>query len=409
MPVKERPEASENEHNSVGYGGQCDVRPKAKNFLVLGEVKKDDEKFLGLSIEGKGWKIGGMKANDSLQIFSRAAVMLAEADTLQKAKELKSLALTAADWARRKGMGEEAILHCRSYALEAERKMGQMLDEADLKAGRPKNGIQRTPLLSELKISKKESSQAQRLAALPVTAFEKLKNGEKTRAEVKREIRAEEIKQERAKIAKAGSVVPVDDRWRVIEADMKQWRMPEKFDFIITDPPYPKEFLPLFSNLGELAAASLKDGGLLVVMCGQSYLDEIYALLRDRLDYYWTGCYWTPGQPTPLRNRNVNTTWKPLLMFVKKGDDYKGRIFGDVFKSDGNDKDFHKWGQSVTGMDSIVRGLCNAGQTILDPFCGAGTTGIAAVKHGCLFTGLEIDAENVNIAKQRISDALIAT
>ena len=33
-------------------------------------------------------------------------------------------ALTAAEWAKRKNMCEEAIQHCRSYALEAERKMG---------------------------------------------------------------------------------------------------------------------------------------------------------------------------------------------------------------------------------------------------------------------------------------------
>jgi ATP/maltotriose-dependent transcriptional regulator MalT len=57
--------------------------------------------------------------------------MLAEADTIQKAKELKNLALTAADWAKRKGMGEEAIQYARSYALEAERKLGKMLKQTE--------------------------------------------------------------------------------------------------------------------------------------------------------------------------------------------------------------------------------------------------------------------------------------
>jgi len=66
----------------------------------------------------------------SLAIFSRGSQLLAEANTIQKAKDLKDLALTAADWARRKGMGEEAVQYARSYALDAERKMGQMLIEA---------------------------------------------------------------------------------------------------------------------------------------------------------------------------------------------------------------------------------------------------------------------------------------
>ena len=68
-----------------------------------------------------------MNESNSVVIFTKAALMLAEADTIQKAKELKSLALTAADWAKRHKMGEAAIQHCRSYALEAERKMGEML------------------------------------------------------------------------------------------------------------------------------------------------------------------------------------------------------------------------------------------------------------------------------------------
>ena len=45
----------------------------------------------------------------SVVIFEKASLMLAEADTIQKVKEFKTLALTAADLARRKGMGEKAI------------------------------------------------------------------------------------------------------------------------------------------------------------------------------------------------------------------------------------------------------------------------------------------------------------
>jgi site-specific DNA-methyltransferase (adenine-specific) len=99
---------------------------------------------------------------------------------------------------------------------------------------------------------------------------------------------------------------------------------------------------------------------------------------------------------------NVNTTWKPLLIF--ENEKYSGKIFGDVFKSDGNDKDFHKWGQSISGMCDIISKMCLPGQYILDPFCGAGTTGIAALKHGCLFDGIDKEGENVNISKARLSD-----
>lgn len=42
------------------------------------------------------------------------------------------------------------------------------------------------------------------------------------------------------------------------------------------------------------------------------------------------------------------------------------------------------------------------GDTVLDPFFGAGTTGLVAKKHGRNFIGIELNAEYVEIAKKRI-------
>ena len=79
---------------------------------------------------------------------------------------------TSAEVAKRKNMGEDAILHCRSYALEAERKMGQMLKETERNPGvRTKGGGKGAggsvalppadkPTLADLGISKRESAEA---------------------------------------------------------------------------------------------------------------------------------------------------------------------------------------------------------------------------------------------------------
>ena len=45
-------------------------------------------------------------------------------------------------------------------------------------------------------------------------------------------------------------------------------------------------------------------------------------------------------------------------------------------------------------------------ETILDPFMGSGTTGVAAVKLGRKFIGIEIEPKYFNIACRRISEAL---
>lgn len=236
-------------------------------------------------------------------------------------------------------------------------------------------------------------------------AFERIKSGAVTVHEAKKEIRGEEIKEIRAKMVQEAAAVPKDHRYKVSVGNVETFEMPDEkqFDYIISDPPYMEEFLYLYETLAERAADDwLKPDGLLIVMCGQSYVNRIYTLMSRHLDYYWTAAYLTQGQPTPLRTRQVNSTWKPLLFFVPKGSKYKGKIFGDVFVSDNNDKSFHEWGQSESGMLSIISGVCLPGQTIFDPFLGAGTTGVAALKHGCLFEGIDVESNNVELAKTRI-------
>lgn len=230
----------------------------------------------------------------------------------------------------------------------------------------------------------------------------RIESGEMTAGEAMKKIKEQDRLEARAVIAEAGTKVPEADKWHVYHGNISTWQAPRQYDFIITDPPYPKEYLPLWGVLAQRSLEWLKPGGLLIAMSGQSYLNQVYSLLSKHLTYYWTASYLTPGQPTPLRQVNVNSTWKPLLMFT--AGEYNGKIFGDVFKSDGNDKDFHKWGQSISGMFDIVSNICFSGQYILDPFCGAGTTGIAALMHECLFDGLEIEIENVNIARSRLND-----
>ena len=132
-----------------------------------------------------------MTADNSLTIFTNGARMLEQAVTIQQAKELKNLALTAKDWARRKGLGKQAEDHARRYALEAERKMGEMLLATKRAKGTDKGGRQYVdgrhrrpsnapPTLSELGLTKNESAKAQRIAEIPQDKFDEVTSGAKT-------------------------------------------------------------------------------------------------------------------------------------------------------------------------------------------------------------------------------------
>lgn len=175
-------------------------------------------------------------------------------------------------------------------------------------------------------------------------------------------------------------------------------------DFIITDPPYPKEFLPLYEDLSKLAARVLKDGGSLVCMTGQSYLPDVIELLATNLTYHWCLCYLTPGQKTQLWQRQLHTAWKPLLWFVKGA--YKKDWLGDdVMTSPATDKQFHKWGQSFGGMKDIVERFTNPNDLILDPFLGGGTTGVVALKCKRKFIGVDIEQSCVDTTAARFKEA----
>ena len=56
-------------------------------------------------------------------------------------------------------------------------------------------------------------------------------------------------------------------------------------------------------------------------------------------------------------------------------------------------------------MRELVSLFSNLGQVVLDPFMGSGTTGVAAVKLGRRFIGVEIDPAYFDIAVSRIREA----
>ncbi|MBR2491414.1 MAG: site-specific DNA-methyltransferase [Ruminiclostridium sp.] len=56
-------------------------------------------------------------------------------------------------------------------------------------------------------------------------------------------------------------------------------------------------------------------------------------------------------------------------------------------------------------MELLVSLVTKEGQVVLDPFAGSGTTCVAAQRLNRHFIGMEIDARNCEIAKQRLSDS----
>jgi ParB-like chromosome segregation protein Spo0J len=173
-------------------------------------------------------------------------------------------------------------------------------------------------------------------------------------------------------------------------------------DAIITDPPYPAEFVPLFSDLSRTAAKLLKPNGVLVAMVGQSHLPAYIERLSEHLAYRWCGAYMVQGPRNRVHRAKVGAGWKPLLMFQPHGAD-PAFLLDDTFSSTGDDKDHHVWGQSESGMASIVDRFASPGQVVVDPFLGGGTTAVVCRALGIHFVGCDIDAAAVHSSRDRVA------
>lgn len=188
--------------------------------------------------------------------------------------------------------------------------------------------------------------------------------------------------------------------------ELAQHIEPESVDAIITDPPYPKEYLDTYGFLAQFAAYALRPGGSLLAMCGQSYLPEIMAQMDGHLNYYWPLCLWTPGQAPHLWTRKVNTNWKPVLWYVKG--EYTGETVSDVLKSDVNDKRFHEWGQSESGWLQLVERFTVENELLVDPFVGGGTGAIVALQCRRRFIGADINADAIEATRKRLQSVEVS-
>ena len=82
----------------------------------------------------------------------------------------------------------------------------------------------------------------------------------------------------------------------------------------------------------------------------------------------------------------------------------------DVWRMTAPKKEEKKFGKHptqkpVTLLDWIIKSSSKKSDTILDPFSGSGTTGVASILNNRKFIGVEFDKKYCSLAKKRILDA----
>lgn len=101
------------------------------------------------------------------------------------------------------------------------------------------------------------------------------------------------------------------------------------------------------------------------------------------------------------RLRGFNN-WEPILLYGVQ------RLANDVINLPNfPDKEAagHPTPKPLKLMTALIERLTQPGATVLDPFMGSGTTGVACVKTGRNFIGCEIDEGYFKSAEKRIAEA----
>src|SRR3990167_1686778 len=171
-------------------------------------------------------------------------------------------------------------------------------------------------------------------------------------------------------------------------------------DLIITDPPYPKEYLHCWSELARYAEKVLKPSGFLVAYSGQLHMKEVMDYLSGSLSYYWTFCLYHKGGTQIVSARNITCRWKPIFVYQKEPFK-KNRVMEDYIISEQREKDGHEWQQSESGVGELIERFSKAGDTILDPFMGSGTFPYVASKIKRKAIGIELDKKYYLISKAK--------
>jgi DNA modification methylase len=176
-------------------------------------------------------------------------------------------------------------------------------------------------------------------------------------------------------------------------------------DAVITDPPYPKEYLHCWDTLGVGASNALKLGGYCLTYSGQLFMPQVLTRMTEHLDYRWCIAL-MHAQSQIVWPARTTVKWKPIFVFQNGKVDETGLpLHRDIIPARGMDKRFHEWGQNEREAGELILSFTNEGETILDPFMGSGTTGVACVQTGRNFIGIEIDEGYFKIAQKRIAEA----
>ena len=186
-------------------------------------------------------------------------------------------------------------------------------------------------------------------------------------------------------------------------------KMPDKsVDLILTDPPYNVDF----------QYKEYKDKRPDYKKWCREWFQEIQRVSKNQCisvgivnvtmwtkikEPHWIICWWKPAAMG--RSPFGFCNWEPILFWGKPKKNQGCDVIRATIKPD-KSLEGHPCPKPLDWGLKLVELLTNEGDTILDPFMGSGTTGVACANLNRNFIGIEISEKYCQIAEERIMRVL---
>jgi site-specific DNA-methyltransferase (adenine-specific) len=194
------------------------------------------------------------------------------------------------------------------------------------------------------------------------------------------------------------------------------------FDCVATDPPYGISYVSARRKRGPTEmlenddaapvdviphiAGALKDGGALYLATRFDVAAQWNAAINAAGLVLKTPIYWNKGNHTSGDLEGDFGAQVEVFIFAHKGRHaLRGKRLANLWHIPRDPAGEHPTPKPVALMERMIACSTDAGGTILDPFMGSGSTGIAAVNLGRRFTGIEVNQRYFEIACERIRAA----
>lgn len=146
--------------------------------------------------------------------------------------------------------------------------------------------------------------------------------------------------------------------------------------------------------------------GAVVTFCSNDQVPRLSTHLNG-LFHRFALCAWRKLTPMPVANKHYVPEIEIYLHAWNRGYHPMGELADLKRIVDCRSRQSKEYGHPTVKPDEVMTKILRnvAGRTVIDPFMGTGSTGVAAIRQGKIFTGIEHNPTHFTTACNRIAAA----